>query len=383
MGDEATGGAGGPVLDVENLQVAFRTEKETVRAVDGVSFSVSPGETLGVVGESGSGKSVTARSILRLVESPGEILGGSVRYRNPEAVQRLARKRPEDAVFSTTPPEDAYLVVEEGAGEGDSLTVERGYVDLVAAPERVVRELRGGDITMVFQDPLTSLNPMYTVGNQIRESLRIHRGLRGDAARDAATELLEDVGIPDARRRLDEYPHQFSGGMQQRAVIAAALACDPAVLLCDEPTTALDVTIQAQILDLLEALQRERDMAVVFITHDIGVVAEIADDVAVMYAGEVLERSPVVDLFEHPSHPYTRGLLASLPSRNTGGRLTTMEGDAPTPSKAPTDCRFAPRCPEAFAECREVHPEHVPVGEADDHTAACLLHDPDHGGDAA
>ena len=372
MGDETTGG---PVLEVEDLRVAFRTERETVRAVDGVSFDVAPGETLGVVGESGSGKSVTARSILGLVESPGEVLGGSVRYRNPGAVERVGRANPDAVVFSEDPPEDAYLVVEAGSGEGESLTVERGYIDVVSAPERVVRTLRGGDITMVFQDPLTSLNPMYTVGNQIRESLRIHRGLKGDAAVDAAVELLEDVGIPDARRRLDEYPHQFSGGMQQRAVIAAALACDPDVLLCDEPTTALDVTIQAQILDLLADLQRERGMAVVFITHDIGVVAEIADDVSVMYAGEVVERSPAIDLFEHPSHPYTRGLLASLPSRNTGGRLTTMEGDAPTPTGPPTDCRFAPRCPEAFGACREVHPEHVPVGEDDSHTAACLLHD--------
>lgn len=378
VGEATTGRTKGPVLEVADLRVAFRTEKETVRAVDGVSFDVAPGETLGVVGESGSGKSVTARSILGLINSPGEVLGGAVRYRKPEAVERVGRANPDAVVFSEDPPEDAYLVVEAGSGEGDSLSVERGYIDVVSAPDSVVRSLRGGDVTMVFQDPLTSLNPMYTIGNQIRESLRIHRGVKGKAAVDAATELLEDVGISDARRRLNEYPHQFSGGMQQRAVIATALACDPDVLLCDEPTTALDVTIQAQILDLLADLQRERGMAVVFITHDIGVVAEIADDVAVMYAGEVVERSPVIDLFEQPSHPYTQGLLRSLPSRNTDDRLTTMEGDAPTPTGPPTDCRFAPRCPEAFEACHQVHPEHVSVGGDDNHTAACLLHDPAH-----
>jgi peptide/nickel transport system ATP-binding protein len=313
------------ILEVEDLRTVFHTDKETVYAVDGVSFDVEAGETVGLVGESGSGKSVTARSIMGLVESPGVIEDGSVRFR------------------------------------GDELT--DGSWDR-----------HRGDMAIVFQDPVNSLNPVYTVGNQIKESLRIHQGLRGREARERAIEHLEAVGIPDASRRVDEYPHQFSGGMQQRAVIAVALACDPDLLICDEPTTALDVTVQAQILDLLDDLQDEEDLAILFITHDMGVIEETTDRVNVMYAGEIVERAPVDELFEYPKHPYTQGLLASIPGRTAkGDRLPTIEGEVPTPNAPADDCRFHPRCPAAFADCEAVHPDAVDVG--DDHEAACLLYD--------
>ncbi|WP_255169683.1 ABC transporter ATP-binding protein [Natrononativus amylolyticus] len=323
-----------PTLSVRGLETAFFTEKEVIRAVDGVSFDIYPGETVGIVGESGSGKSVTARSVMGLINSPGRVLeGSSIRFKGEELTDKS---------------------------------------------EAEYHSYRGGKIAMVFQDPLTSLNPVYTVGNQIKEALRLHQGLRGNAAKDEAIDLLASVGIPDARRRVDEYPHQFSGGMRQRAIIAMALACKPDVLICDEPTTALDVTIQAQILELLTEIQDERDLSIMFITHDMGVIAEIADRVNVMYAGEIVESAPVEDLFVNPSHPYTQGLLASIPSRNVGAeRLTTIEGDVPTPNQPPAYCRFAPRCPEAFDECRSVHPELVSVGESTDHAAACLLYPED------
>jgi len=404
----------GPLLSVSNLRTTFTTEQETIRAVDGVSVAVHPRRTLGIVGESGSGKSVTARSILGLIEEPGRVHPDSeIRYHEPAFVQRIARQYPDrvrwnDGDDGGSDDDDGrgddnndahdgneFVTVEAGSGEGVNLTVERGSVDLVAAPDSVVESVRGGEIAMVFQDALGSLNPVYTVGNQLRELLGIHRDLSGEAATETAADLLESVGIPDPKARLDEYPHQFSGGMQQRATIALALACDPAVLLCDEPTTALDVTIQAQILDLLAALQRERDLSIVFITHDMGVIAQVADSVAVMYAGEVVERAGVSELFNHPQHPYTRGLLGSIPGL-TGevDRLPTIEGSVPTPTEAATDCRYAPRCPKAFEECDRIHPEHVPVGEADgaaagdpdgpdvQHTAACLLYPADEPVDA-
>lgn len=322
------------LLSVKDLQTAFFTDKEVIRAVDGVNFDIERGETVGIVGESGSGKSVTARSIMGLIESPGRILGGSIDYQ----------------------------------GE-----------DLAQKSEKQYRSIRGGEIAMVFQDPLTSLNPVYTVGNQIKEGLRLHQNMRGGEATDEAIRLLEAVGIPDAVRRLKEYPHQFSGGMRQRAVIAMALACDPELLICDEPTTALDVTIQAQILDLLKEIQAEEDLGIMFITHDMGVIAEIADRVNVMYAGEIVESAPVVDIFKNPKHPYTRGLLESIPGKNPQAeRLQTIEGDVPTPNEPATHCRFAPRCPKAFDECNSVHPEPVPIEEsAGDHTASCLLYPDD------
>jgi peptide/nickel transport system ATP-binding protein len=324
-----------PLLSVDNLQTAFFTDKEVIRAVDGVDFDIHRGETVGIVGESGSGKSVTARSIMGLVDSPGRVLeGSSIRF------------------------------------DGQELTDKT---------EREYRNLRGSDIAMVFQDPLTSLNPVYTVGNQIKESLRLHQDLRGSAATEEAVNLLEAVGIPDASRRVKEYPHEFSGGMRQRAVIAMALACDPELLICDEPTTALDVTIQAQILELLDELQEERGLAIMFITHDMGVIAEVSDRVNVMYAGEIVESAPVEELFENPRHPYTQGLLQSIPGNQPGAdRLSTIKGDVPTPNEPAGYCRFEPRCPKAFEECARVHPASVEVNaDAEDHTAACLLYPED------
>jgi peptide/nickel transport system ATP-binding protein len=316
------------LLKVRNLRTVFHTEKEDIYAVDGIDLTIEAGETVGLVGESGSGKSVTARSILGLIEEPGVIESGSITFRGDELT-------------------------------GDNWDAHRG------------------DLAIVFQDPINSLNPVYTVGNQIREALRIHQGLRGGAAREEAIRLLEEVGIPDASRRVSEYPHQFSGGMRQRAVIAVALACDPDLLVCDEPTTALDVTIQAQILDLLAELQEEEGLAILFITHDMGVIEETCDRVNVMYAGEIVERAPVEELFERPQHPYTQGLLASIPGRTSSDeRLPTIEGEVPTPAGEASDCRFHPRCPERFEPCDSVHPEHVDVGRPDtEHTAACLLYE--------
>ncbi|WP_049902237.1 ABC transporter ATP-binding protein [Halococcus agarilyticus] len=369
----------GAILSVENLQTAFFTDKETIYAVDGASFDLRKGETIGIVGESGSGKSVTARSIMGLIESPGRVLdGSSIKYRNPETVERFADQFSGEVTYRDgdgEPEGDGCIVLDEGA---ESAT-RRGYIDLARAPQKIVKRTRGGEIAMIFQDPLSSLNPVYTVGNQIREALNLHRDMSGTNATDEAAELLEAVGIPDARMALKEYPHQFSGGQRQRIVIAMALACDPEVLICDEPTTALDVTIQAQILDLLDDIQRERDLAIVFITHDMGVISEIADRVNVMYAGEIVETAPAETLFTDPAHPYTRGLLESIPGRNPGAeRLTTIEGDVPTPNAPATDCRFAPRCPEEFDACTQVHPESVEASEAaTDHTVACLLYPED------
>lgn len=331
-----------PLLVCEDLRTVFDTKKERIHAVDGVSFAVHEGETLGIVGESGSGKSVTARSIIGLVDSPGQIVNGSIRFRGTE---------------------------------------------LVGLDDEQLRAHRGSNVAIVFQNPMTSLNPVYTVGNQIKEALELHQGLTGSAATEEAASLLESVNIPDARRRLKEYPHEFSGGMRQRALIAMALACDPELLICDEPTTALDVTTQAQILELLERIQRERGLGMIFITHNMGVIAEIADRVAVMYAGEIIERAPVKRLFAEPAHPYTRGLLESIPGRNAvSDRLYTMEGEVPTPTAQADACRFAPRCPEAIDGCERTHPAMVTVAgdsdqtgvgdsaSSDEHVAACLLY---------
>ncbi|MDA8050780.1 MAG: ABC transporter ATP-binding protein [Rhodospirillales bacterium] len=316
-----------PLLAVEDLHTHFFTAEGTVRAVDGVSFSIAPGETLGIVGESGCGKSVTALSILRLLPRKGaRITAGSIRF--------------------------------EGR-------------DLVALTEAEMRQIRGNRIAMIFQEPMTSLNPVHTIGGQISEAVRIHQKLSPARARTRATEMLRLVHIPDAPRRLADYPHQFSGGMRQRAMIAMALACNPKLLIADEPTTALDVTIQAQILRLMLELKERIGAAVMLITHDLGVVAETCQRVIVMYAGRTVEEAPVLELFDHPAHPYTRGLLASIPHRAGGHRrLAEIPGIVPSLREPIAGCAFAPRCPMAIERCRNEAPAMLPL--ATGHHAACF-----------
>ena len=320
------------LLAVEDLQTFFYTRQGIVKAVDGVSFALKPEETLAIVGESGCGKSITALSLLRLVpDPPGRIVAGSVKL----------------------------------AG-----------VNLLALDERAMRAVRGNDISMIFQEPMTSLNPVMTIGRQIAEVLMLHEGLGGSAALAKATEMLRLVRIPEPEQRTKEYPHQLSGGMRQRAMIAMALACNPQVLIADEPTTALDVTIQAQILDIILDLQRKLGTAVILITHDLGVVAETAQRVIVMYAGRKVEEAPVGELFARPLHPYTHGLLASIPrlglmrgeSDGAAGRLQEIRGTVPALTNLPTGCTFAPRCAFAIDRCKQYPPyeEKLPG-----HWAAC------------
>jgi oligopeptide/dipeptide ABC transporter ATP-binding protein len=320
------------LLEIHDLRTQFFTDDGLVRAVDGVSYTLGKGETIGVVGESGCGKSVTALSILRLVpDPPGRITGGQI-------------------VF-----------------EGTNL------LELSAAE---MRRVRGNDISMIFQEPMTSLNPVFTIGNQIAEAVRLHQGLSKREAMDKAIEMLTLVGIPVPERRVHEYPHQLSGGMRQRAMIAMALSCNPKVLIADEPTTALDVTIQAQILDLMRNLQHELGTAILMITHDLGVVAEMARKVVVMYAGKVVEQAPVEQIFAEPNHPYTQGLLQSLPRVDkdaTGGkhRLQEIPGIVPSLINLPPGCKFASRCPKAMTICEEQEPPLEQVGPQ--HYSACWL----------
>ncbi|MFB6221906.1 MAG: dipeptide ABC transporter ATP-binding protein [Halolamina sp.] len=319
-----------PLLSVENLRTEFYTEEGTVTATDGVSFDIERGEVMGLVGESGAGKSVTARSVMQLIEGTGGIVDGSVEL------------------------------------DGD---------DLLQKSDAELREVRGGQLAMVFQDPLTALNPTYTVGTQIIEAITLHQDVTEEQAREQTIELLAEVGISDPESRVDDYPHEFSGGMRQRAIIAMALSCEPDLLICDEPTTALDVTIEAQILDLIADLQAEHGMSVLFITHDLGVIAQICDKVGVMYAGDIVEMAPVEELFENPAHPYTQGLLESIP-RVTDPRdrtLTTIEGTMPGLVDPPDGCRFHPRCPHAEPECKAEYPEMQSVG--DDHDGRCIRWD--------
>ncbi|EEW26456.1 ABC transporter ATP-binding protein [Rhodobacter ferrooxidans] len=309
-----------PVLDVRGLKTVFRTRGGEVHAVNAVSFHLMPGELLGVVGESGSGKSVTMMSLIGLLPSP---------------------------------PADVR--------EGQVLL---GGVDILKVSPEELRRVRGARIGFVFQDPMTSLNPVFTVGNQIIEPLRAHMGLNKAQAEARAVELLELVGIPDARNRLRSYPHQFSGGMRQRVMIAIALACDPEVLIADEPTTALDVTIQAQIIELVKELRHKLGMAIVWITHDLGVIAGIADRVMVMYGGQVVEQAPVKDLFADPRHPYTRALLKTIPkvSGVREARLQVIDGQPPILAGAPTACPFRARCAHAFARCHAENPQRRAIG---------------------
>jgi peptide/nickel transport system ATP-binding protein len=306
------------LLEVKDLQTHFPTRNGLVRAVDGISFHLDAGELLGLVGESGCGKSITALSIMRLIASPGKIVGGEITF------------------------------------DGKNL---------LKLSDAEMRQIRGDDVAMIFQDPMTSLNPVFTVGEQIAEALRLHRKLSRKDARAAAIEAMQEVSIPDPSRRIDDYPHQLSGGMRQRVMIAMALACDPKLLIADEPTTALDVTIQAQILELLEELRRHRELAVLLITHDLGVVAEVADRVAVMYTGRIVEESSVEELFARPKHPYTEGLLRSVPKLTPEHvlkkeRLETIEGTVPSPTDLPPGCHFAPRCPHRMPRCTE---EEIPL----------------------
>ncbi len=305
------GSLGAPLLEVRNLHVLFDTEDGIVHAVRGMSFAVRRGETLGLVGESGCGKSVSCLSILRLLPPNGRIVG--------------------EAMFEGT--------------------------DLLTLPQPELDKVRGKDIAMIFQDPVGSLNPVHTIGTQIAESLKLHRGMDRSEAEAEALRLLGRVGIPEARRRLKEYPHQLSGGMNQRAMIAMALACRPKLLIADEPSTALDVTIQAQIIELLKDLQAEFGMAVILITHDLGIVAEIAERVAVMYAGTLAEEADALELFHAPAHPYTLGLLASIPRVDrTADSLNPIEGSVPSPLHLPPGCAFEPRCRYADDRCRREHP---------------------------
>ncbi|ELK47790.1 ABC transporter ATP-binding protein [Halobacillus sp. ACCC02827] len=316
------------VLEVQNLKTHFHTKKGIVKAVDGVDLKVKQGEILAVVGESGCGKSVTSQSIMRLVgQKKSEEVSGQVLYR----------------------------------GE-----------DLLKKTEREMQHVRGKDISMIFQDPMTSLNPAYTVGTQIAEMPMIHENKDKKSAWRRAVEMLKKVGIPSPDKRVHQYPHQFSGGMRQRGVIAMSLSCDPDLIIADEPTTALDVTIQAQVLDLLRRLRDETNAAIVLITHDLGVVAELCDRVAVMYAGKIVEEGSVEDLFDRPKHPYTQGLLKSVPRPGVRERLQPIEGQPPNLHDLPEGCRFAERCPFVMEQCLHKEPA-LKASESEQHRVACWL----------
>ncbi len=316
------------LLEVKNLRTTFFTGDGPVHAVDNVSFNVRKGEALALVGESGCGKSVTAMSIMRLVAPPGKITGGEIRFKG------------------------------------------RNLADL---SEKEMRHVRGNDIAMVFQEPMTSLNPVFKIGAQVEEAIRIHRKVSKKEARKLAGDMLELVSIPDPIKRLDDYPHQLSGGMRQRVMIAMALSCDPELLIADEPTTALDVTIQAQIMELLASLQKRLGLAILLITHDLGVVAEFCERIVVMYTGRIVEEAPVRELFASPAHPYTRGLLKSLPSvAGHERRLPTIKGMVPSLNALPPGCKFNPRCPDVMPICLGNEPARMIVGAG--HDARCYLH---------
>ena len=324
-----------PLIEVRGLKTYFHTEYGVVRAVDGVDFTIEPEKTLGVVGESGCGKSVTARSIMALIQMPpGKIEAGEILYHRNGNVIDLTKLDPK-------------------------------------GPE--MRSIRGNEIAMIFQEPMTSLNPVYTIGNQIMEAIMLHQRLSKKEARNKAIEMLRAAGIPVPDQRIDEYPHQLSGGMRQRAMIAMALSCNPSLLIADEPTTALDVTIQAQVLGLMNNLRTEFKTAILFITHNLGVIAKMADDVVIMYLGKIVESAAVRNIFHDPRHPYTQGLMESIPSLTATGkeRLVPIKGVVPDPSEVPEGCRFEPRCPHPMEICKTQIP---PLKEvAPGHVAACWL----------
>ena len=316
------------LLEIKDERLSFFTPAGEVKALNGVSFSMEEGEVLGIVGESGSGKSVTAYSIMGLTAYPGKLIGGTIRFNGHQV---------------------------------DQMT------------EREFRKMRGNEVSIIFQDPMTSLNPVYTIGNQIMEVIRLHTDKTPEQAKDRARELLELVGINEPEKRLKQYPHELSGGMRQRVMIAIALACEPKLLIADEPTTALDVTIQAQILELMKDLQKKTQMGIIFITHNLGVVAEICDKVSVMYAGKIVEQGAVNDIFYHPSHPYTLGLLRSMPrvDADEHERLIPIEGTPVDMLNPPDGCPFAPRCEHCMKICLQKMPPHVEIGEG--HKSACWL----------
>lgn len=334
-----------PILSVRNLRTYFELDEGTVKAVDGVSYDIRPGQVLGIVGESGCGKSMTMRSILRIVEPPGRIVGGEILYR---------------------------------PGDGNRFSVDaNGYVDLTEldAKSRQMRRVRGGEIALIPQEPMSAFSPLHTIGNQIIEAIRLHRRVSRKEARSIAITSLREVGIPSPETRIDSYSWQMSGGLRQRAVIAMALACNPSVLIADEPTTAVDVTTQAQILDLIKRLREEHDSAIVFITHDLGVIAQLTDDVVVMYLGKVMEKGPVDAIFHDAKHPYTHALLKSMPSIDSEPRmqLPTISGSIPHPFNRPPGCPFHPRCPDAIpGKCDRFVPALVEVEP--DRPVACFLH---------
>jgi oligopeptide/dipeptide ABC transporter ATP-binding protein len=327
---ERRAGVGDVLLEVQDLKTHFHVMDGTVKAVDGVSFSIRQGGRLALVGESGCGKSVTALSIMRLIATPpGEYAGGRILF------------------------------------EG---------VDLLTIDDRAIRKVRGGEIAMIFQEPMTSLNPVMTVGDQIMEAVLLHQTVNKKGARDITLQALKDVGVADPVRRLKQYPHELSGGMRQRIMIAMALSCNPKLIIADEPTTALDVTIQRQILELIKTIQERTGAALLLITHDLGVVAETVDDVAVMYAGRVVETGTVEEVLLHPRMPYTRGLLESIPSQGKRGqRLSAIKGTVPNPFRLPPGCKFEPRCPYAWDTCVESEPTLIELGP--DRTARCWLND--------
>jgi len=325
-----------PLIEITDLKTYFYTEDGVVRAVDGVDFTIEPEKTLGVVGESGCGKSVTALSVMGLIQiPPGKIEEGEILYHQNGKTRDLTGLNPKGKEY---------------------------------------RSIRGNEIAMIFQEPMTSLNPVYTIGNQIMEAITLHQHLRKKEARKKAIEMLHAVGIPNPEQRVDEYPHQLSGGMRQRAMIAMALSCNPSLLIADEPTTALDVTIQAQVLDLMNGLRTDFDTAIMFITHDLGVIADMADDVVVMYLGKIVERSDVRSVFHEPKHPYTQGLMNSIPSLATQKeRLVPIKGVVPDPFEVPVGCGFEPRCPHAMEICKTKIP---PLKEvANQHWGACWLYE--------
>ena len=318
------------LLEVDDLKMYFHTEDGVVRAVDGVSYTLDRGETLGVVGESGSGKSVTAMTIMGLISMPpGKIEGGDVRYRG------------------------------------------RSILEMT---EEEMQHIRGNDIAMIFQDPMTSLNPVYKIGKQVGEGLRLHRGYSKQEALKRATELLDLVGIPEPEKRVNEYPHQFSGGMKQRVVIAMALACNPKLLLADEPTTALDVTIQAQVLETMKDLRKKFGSAMIMITHDLGIIAEVCDEVSVVYAGQIVEHGTLEDIFNHTMHPYTEGLFGSLPNiEDRKARLQPIPGLMPDPTNLPKGCPFSPRCKYCTEACKKDRPEKK--WASDTHYVRCVRYE--------